>query len=47
VIFTITSWDSAGHHIAGTLNGSVASAFSAADSIPLINGKFNTTYTDN
>lgn len=47
MIFTITGWDSSGHHITGTFNGSVASAFSAADSLPLINGKFNTTYTDN
>jgi len=46
MILTITGWDSSGHHITGTFHGSVASAFSAADSLPVINGDFNATYTE-
>jgi hypothetical protein len=43
--FTVTSWDSTGHKIAGTFTASLYNISNGNDSLLVTNGKFNTTYT--
>jgi hypothetical protein len=44
-IVAVTSWDSAGHRIAGTFSGTLVS-LSTHDSVSVTNGRFNMTYTE-
>ncbi len=43
--FTVTSWDSTGHKIAGTFSASLYNMGNSNDSVLVTNGKFNSTYT--
>jgi VCBS repeat-containing protein len=45
VTFTVTSFDSTNHKIAGTVSGELYNAMGGSDSAALTNGKFNTSFT--
>lgn len=44
-VYTITSYDSTGHRIAGSFSGVLYNISNYADSLTVTNGKFNTSFT--
>ncbi len=45
IVITVTSWDSTNHKIAGTFSGEVYNDNNLNDSLPVANGKFNSSYS--
>jgi hypothetical protein len=45
-VMTVTAWDTTQHTITGIFSGEMINSINSEDSLPMTNGKFNTTYTE-